>query len=178
MATFSHTNPLNISEILTATNFNISMLHTSNLVFQFYIFFLLFPFLVFAKYQVLNLSHMTHYCKSPMCPFSMCAICCAAAHIAFWTEQVVLMSLLTKLVKETLVCLLIPDGGCNECCWLAFAVTWRTETGTWRQVSCSQNVSNSSIETYTCTSLEDGGEGGWQLTWLAHSTQTNQCSQN
>ena len=52
-ATFSHTNPLNISEIWTATKFYIPMLQTSNLAVSTY-FFLLFPFLVVTKSQVLN----------------------------------------------------------------------------------------------------------------------------
>ena len=53
-ATFSCTNPLNISEIWTATKFwyfNATDLKLGSSTY----FFLLFPFLVFAKSQVLNL---------------------------------------------------------------------------------------------------------------------------
>ena len=41
LATFSHTNPLNISEICTATNFDIPMMQTSNLAVQLFFFFAL-----------------------------------------------------------------------------------------------------------------------------------------
>ena len=54
-ATFSHTNPFNIPEILkTAAKFNISMLQYLKLDSPSY-FFLLFSFLVFTKCQALNL---------------------------------------------------------------------------------------------------------------------------
>ena len=69
-ATFSHTNPLNISVIWTASKLSIPMLQTSN-VAVLLIFFLLFPFLVVSKSHVLNLrvgteGHMTHCCKRPI----------------------------------------------------------------------------------------------------------------
>ena len=52
-SSFFHTNPLNISEICTATKFYISMLQTSNLLVLLMVYLLLFPFLVFIKSQIL-----------------------------------------------------------------------------------------------------------------------------
>ena len=87
MATFSHTNPLNISEILTATNFNISMLHTSNLVFQFYIFFPALSISSICKVPSIKFkSHDPLLQKSYVSIFNVCHLLCCRTHCLLnWT---------------------------------------------------------------------------------------------
>ena len=86
---FSHTNPLNISEIWTATKFYISMLQPQT--WQVYIFFLLFPFLVFTKSQVLHLrmgrSHgpllRKAYCSPSLHPRGLQSPCYLSPSLTF-----------------------------------------------------------------------------------------------
>ena len=64
-ATFFHTNPLNISEIRTATKFYISMLQTSNLAVL-HIFSCSFFFSIHKVTSLGWVGHVTHCCKRPI----------------------------------------------------------------------------------------------------------------
>ena len=115
---------------------------------------------------------MTHYCKSPMCPFSMCAICCATSpsELNRWYSCHFLPSLSRK---HWYVCSFLMVDAMN-----AVGLPLPSP-GELKQVHEDKSAAlrmwgYSSIETYTCRSLEGGGGGGGLAAHMIGTQHANQ----